>query len=54
MNVEQAGLLATVERKQKLMSAAPEDRRAKICMEISILDDRISAEEVELFEGACE
>ena len=48
MSVKQGGLLATAEREQKLMSGG---RREKLFEEISFfLDDRVSAEELELFE----
>ena len=54
MNMKQERLLATMERKQKLVSGAPEDLRKKVVKEIRILDDRISAEEAELFEERVE
>ena len=49
MNETQKGFLATSD-KQKLMSGAPEKNREKFCQEIKDLDDRISAEEVELLD----
>ena len=50
MNVKQSRLLATVERKQKMVSGALEEIRAKLSHEVLVLEDRISAEEEELFE----
>ena len=47
---EAEGLLATVERKQNLMSGAPEEIGEKLLHEALVLDDRISAEEAELVE----
>ena len=44
----QTGLMATMERKQKLMRGAPDKFRETFCQEIKDLDERISAEEVEL------
>ena len=54
MNVKQGGLLATMERKQQMMSGIPEERPAELCLEISVLDDKITAEEAELYEKRVE
>ena len=50
MNERQGKLLAMMERKQKLMSGAPEDLRENIFQESRVLDERISAEEVDVLE----
>ena len=50
MNKKQKGLLATVERKQKLLSGAPEDLRRKLFQDVVVLDGRISVEEAKPFE----
>ena len=50
MNAKQSRLLATMERKQKLMSGALEEVRDKLFQEVLVFEDRISAEEVELLE----
>ena len=42
--------MATMERKQQLMSGALEELREKLFQEAKVFDDRISAEEAELFE----
>ena len=47
MTVRQERLMSTMKRKQKLMGAVL-DLREILCQEIRVLDDRISAEEVEL------
>ena len=49
INERQEKLVAMMERKQKLMSRAPKDLREKIFHESRVFDERISAEEVELF-----
>ena len=50
MNMKQKGLLATMERKQKLLSQAPEDLQGKLFQDVVVSDDRISVEEAEPFE----
>ena len=48
--MKQKGLLAAVERKQKLLSGALEDLRGKLFQDVVVLDDRISVEEAEPFD----
>ena len=50
MNVKQGRLLATMERKQKLMSGTWEEVWDKLPQGVLVLEDRISAEEAELLE----
>ena len=45
MKETQKGPLAAMERKQELMSGAPDKLREEFSQEIQDLDDRISAEE---------
>ena len=47
MNEKRSSLLATMERKQKLMSGAPEESRRKVLEDV-VVEDRISAVETEL------
>ena len=49
MNERHKKLVSMMERKQRLIGEVPE-RREKFCQEIGVLDDRISAEEMELLE----
>ena len=54
MDMKQEALLATMERKQKLMGGAQEDPREKLFKEVRILDDRISVEEAEVHDDRAE
>ena len=47
----QGKFLARMERKQTLMSEAPEDLQGRIFQEIRVLDERISAEEINCLAG---
>ena len=42
--------LAMMERKQKLMSGAPGELRGKMFQEMKVLEERISAQEIDLLE----
>ena len=50
MNERHGKLLAKMERKQNLMSKAPEDLRKKMFQEVRDLDEKISGEEIGLLE----
>ena len=43
MNAKQSKQWATMDRKQKLMSEAPEENRRKVIQDVLVLEDRISA-----------
>ena len=49
MNANQSGLLATMARKQRLMSGASEEIRRKVFQDVLVLEDKISVE-IELLE----
>ena len=49
MNARYRKLMSTMEREQKLMGDVPEFQET-LCQEIGVLDDRISAEELDLLE----
>ena len=51
MNMKQKGLLAIMERKQKLLCEAPVEYWEKFFQEVGVLDDRISVEEADLFQN---
>ena len=45
IKMRQAGILATAQRKQRMMSRVPEYFQDELLQEVRVLDDRISAEE---------